>query len=276
MHIIGPEQAWQAVLSAARNEPPAGARPLAFPADGCWSATCPVSSAATGILNALAPVVCHAGRYVIAQLGQSLDGRIATASGHSHYITGVQSRQHLHRLRAVADAVVVGVGTVIADNPRLTVRHVAGPSPVRVVLDPHGRAPADRRVFTDGGPPTWHVVRPGAQAAAGALPMYLDERTGMDVPHQVLALLAAQGLQRILIEGGGVTVSRFIAAGCVDRLHLVVAPFVIGSGRAALQLPVVDTLDQALRPAWRCHALGEDRLYDLDFSGVPGSPNTST
>src|ERR1700693_139765 len=88
---------------------------------------------------------------IIAQMGQSLDGRIATPTGHSHYINGVAGRAHLHRLRALVDAVVVGVATVVADDPQLTVRLVHGPCPARVVLDPNGRSAADARVFAADG-----------------------------------------------------------------------------------------------------------------------------
>ena len=76
---------------------------------------------------------------VVGQCGQSIDARIATASGHSHYINGAEGLAHLHRLRALVDAVVVGVGTALADDPQLTVRRVAGPNPARVVIDPNGR-----------------------------------------------------------------------------------------------------------------------------------------
>ena len=84
---------------------------------------------------------------VVGQFGQSIDARIATASGHSHYINGPAGLAHLHRLRALVDAVVVGVGTAIADNPQLTVRRVAGPSPARVVIDPGGRLPRTARML---------------------------------------------------------------------------------------------------------------------------------
>ena len=80
---------------------------------------------------------------VVGQCGQSIDARIATASGHSHYINGAEGLAHLHRLRALVDAVVVGVGTALADDPQLTVRRVAGPNPARVVIDPNGRLAAD-------------------------------------------------------------------------------------------------------------------------------------
>ncbi len=84
---------------------------------------------------------------IVGQIGQSIDGRIATATGHSKYINGPAGLDHLHRLRSLVDAVVIGVGTAIADDPQLTVRRVAGPHPVRVVIDPNGRLPASARVF---------------------------------------------------------------------------------------------------------------------------------
>ena len=84
---------------------------------------------------------------IVGQIGQSLDGRVATESGHSKYINGPAGLVHLHRLRALVDAVVVGVGTAIADDPQLTVRRVSGPQPARVVIDPKGRLGADARMF---------------------------------------------------------------------------------------------------------------------------------
>src|SRR5436190_19787746 len=88
---------------------------------------------------------------VVGQIGQSIDGRIATVTGHAKYINGTAGLAHLHRLRALVDAVLVGIGTAVADNPQLTVRRVAGPSPARIVLDPKGRLPADARVLTADG-----------------------------------------------------------------------------------------------------------------------------
>ncbi|WP_420853213.1 RibD family protein, partial [Rhodoplanes elegans] len=103
---------------------------------------------------------------VIGQIGQSLDGRIATVGGRLEYINGAEGLAHLHRLRAVVDAVVVGVGTALCDDPRLTVRHVAGPDPARVVIDPHGRLDADARLLADDG--TRRIVVTSAAAPQGA------------------------------------------------------------------------------------------------------------
>ena len=88
---------------------------------------------------------------VVGQIGQSIDGRIATVTGHSKYINGPAGLAHLHRLRALVDAVLVGIGTAVADDPLLTVRRVAGPSPARVVLDPRGRLSPEAQVLADDG-----------------------------------------------------------------------------------------------------------------------------
>jgi riboflavin-specific deaminase-like protein len=206
---------------------------------------------------------------VIAQLGQSLDGRIATESGHSHYVTGQADIRRLHRLRALVDAVIVGAGTVAADNPRLTVRQVEGRNPVRVVLDPDSRLDPHRNVFSDGAAPTLVVRRaPNGDSApsikSGVL-MIPTSGGGEFEPGTVLESLRNEGYRRVLVEGGGITVSSFLRAGLVDRLHVTVAPLLIGSGRPALTLAPIATLDQALRPRCRHFHLGEDILFDLDL-----------
>jgi riboflavin-specific deaminase-like protein len=225
------------------------------------------------LLNRYLPLL--APQLVIGQLGQSLDGRIATTNGHSHYVTGPESLVHLHRLRALVDAVVVGAGTVLADDPQMTVRHCPGPNPLRVVLDPLRKLPLQRRLFCDGQAPTLVLAAvpapvpapapaPAANRAETALLSVADDGSGF-APAEVLSLLAARGAHRILVEGGGITVSRFLAAGALDWLHVVVAPMLIGSGRPGLSLPAIDHLDQALRPAHRRESLGEDVLYELQL-----------
>lgn len=197
------------------------------------------------------------GPLVVAQLGQTLDGRIATVSGHSHYVNGPEALDHLHRLRGLADAVVIGAGTAVDDDPSLTTRRVAGPNPVRVLLDPSGRVPADRRVFHDRAAPTLvsGSARPGADG--------LDLPAGDSSPRSILAALSARGLDVVLVEGGARTVSRFLEAGCIARLHLLVAPTLLGSGRPGIVLPAVATMDGALRFAARRYPLGDDTLFDL-------------
>jgi diaminohydroxyphosphoribosylaminopyrimidine deaminase/5-amino-6-(5-phosphoribosylamino)uracil reductase len=205
---------------------------------------------------------------VVGQLGQSLDGCIATRTGHSHYINGPAGLAHLHRLRALVDAVLVGVGTAVADDPQLTVRRVTGPNPARVVLDPRGRLPAQAKFFTADGPRRVIVTADAAPAAAppGVETVVLPRTGGRIEPAAILAALAGLGFRRVLIEGGAQTVSHFLIAGCLDRLHVVVAPVIIGGGRTGLTLPPIARADQALRAPTNVHRLGDEALFDCDLS----------
>jgi riboflavin-specific deaminase-like protein len=204
----------------------------------------------------------------VGQIGQSLDGRIATLSGHSHYINGPAGLAHLHRLRALVDTVVVGIGTAIADDPQLTVRRVAGPNPARVVLDPSGRLPAKARLLAADGARRLIVTATGVQPVvpAGVEIVALPQANAQIAPGAILAALAERGMRRVLIEGGADTVSRFLAAGCLDRLHVVVAPVILGSGRPGLALPPIERADQALRTPVRTHRLDNEILFDCDLS----------
>lgn len=242
--------------------------PLELAADGSWSSPCPVSAGAAELFDIYGPLCARPGPYVFAQLGQSLDGRIAAENGASCYINGPEGLTHLHRLRALADAIVVGAATATTDNPALTVRRVEGDQPARVVIDSRCRVPAGLNLFHDGAAETLLLhaddaprAAPG-QATALALPRG-PEGLAIDT---ILATLHERGYRRILIEGGGLTVSRFLQAGRLDRLHIAVAPRLLGSGRPALTLAPIDCLDDALQPAWRRFELGEDMLFDLDFA----------
>jgi riboflavin-specific deaminase-like protein len=205
---------------------------------------------------------------VVGQIGQSIDGRIATITGHSKYINGPAGLAHLHRLRALVDAVLVGIGTAVADDPQLTVRRVAGPSPARIVLDPRGRLPSDARVLSLDG------ARRLVITAAGVRPSFpkdveivgIPAFGGEIAPAAILAALVERGLRRILIEGGAHTVSRFIAAGCLDRLHVMVAPIMFGSGQTGVTLAPIARADQALRAPMRAHLIGDEVLLDCDLS----------
>ena len=207
------------------------------------------------------PLINARGRgFVIGQAGQSLDGRIATASGHSHYINGPAAIVHLHRLRALVDAVVVGVGTVVADDPRLTVRNIEGPQPARVVIDPNGRAPADAKCFANDG--VRRVVLCRAAGKADAEYVLLSDFT----PRAILGALRKRGLARVLVEGGAATLSHFLDGRVLDRLHVMIAPMIIGSGKPGLMLPEIATLKDALRPATATYLLpGGDVLFDCDL-----------
>ena len=205
---------------------------------------------------------------VVGQLGQTMDGRIATVTGQSKYINGRPGLTHLHQLRALLDAVVVGVGTAIADDPQLNVRLVSGKNPARVVIDPKGKLNPHARVWLEDGARRLWVVSEGVKtnAPTGVEMVALPALDGRIAPLDILKCLHQRGLNRVLIEGGAETVSRFLQAGCLDRLHLIVAPILMGSGRASLNLPAIEHMDQALRLNVLTHLLGNEILFDCDLT----------
>ncbi len=200
---------------------------------------------------------------VVGQLGQSLDGRIATASGHSHYVNGPEAITFLHHLRANVDAVLVGAGTALADDPQLTVRCCAGPNPARVLVDRRRRSGPGLRMLR-GGDDAGRLVfgapladdPPGVEHVA-------PEGDGPLDPAAILKALSDRGWRRVLIEGGAATVSAFLAAGALSRLCVAVAPLIIGGGPKGIALPPVDRLDSALRPETQAFILpAGDVVFD--------------
>jgi riboflavin-specific deaminase-like protein len=234
--------------------------------------------AAAGLLDLYLPVSSATAQcpITVAHLGQSLDGFIATPSGESTFVTGPENILHLHRLRALCDAVVVGAGTVSTDNPRLTTRLVTGTNPTRVVLDPACRLSAAFTIFSDQQARTLRVCAAGKGAAAfeGSDEERLEVSTrGARLNlSELMQALRARGYHRVLVEGGGVTVSSFLEAGLVDRLHIAIAPVLIGAGRPALRLPPQSRLQDCLRMRHRVHRSGEDILFDCDLRAPPEQP----
>lgn len=210
---------------------------------------------------------------VFAHLGQSLDGFIATESGESHYVTGAENILHLHRLRALCDAIVVGAGTVAADDPRLTTRLVAGANPLRVVIDPQRRLAADHHVFADGAASTLLVCTAQAGSATAT---HLGDAEVLPLPsaageldlRALVAELRRRGCRSIFVEGGGATVSGFLQQGMLDRLQVTVAPLFIGEGRRGLRLPPADSLGACARPPARIFRMGTDVLFDCDLRAL--------
>jgi riboflavin-specific deaminase-like protein len=248
----GEERAWAALLAARRGAP------LDRPDD--------LDQPARQLFELYAPYVAiPAGRpFAVAHLAQSLDGRIATVGGASRWISGDADLLHCHRMRALADAVVVGAETVRRDDPQLTVRHCTGPNPVRVVLDPRLSLCGGRQMLREAPEPCLVVAAAETPAAdpPGVEVLRLPSRDGELDPHAIRAALARRGLAFLYIEGGGRTVSRFLAAHALDRLQLVVSPVILGSGRPSLALPEIGSVEAGLRPRTRRFALGEDVLFE--------------
>jgi diaminohydroxyphosphoribosylaminopyrimidine deaminase/5-amino-6-(5-phosphoribosylamino)uracil reductase len=206
---------------------------------------------------------------VVAHVGQSLDGQIATSTGASCFITGPQDLAHTHRLRALFDVVLVGRATVDCDDPRLTTRLVSGENATRVVLDPSLRGFVERKVFRDGAAPTLlyclQGTRNGARDCGLAEVVEVAAPGSVLPPAAILEDLRQRGLRRVFVEGGGVTISHFLQAGVLRRLHVTISPMFLGQGRPGLVLAKIDGLDQALRPRVRRFPLGDDMLFDCEI-----------
>jgi riboflavin-specific deaminase-like protein len=238
-----------------------------------WEALVGAADPRRALLDLYLPIASATPRrpMVVGHLGQSLDGFIATHSGDSQFVTGPENILHLHRMRALCDAVVVGAGTVAADNPQLTTRHVVGPSPLRVVFDPGRRLAADFRIFHDDTATTIYACAESL-VAAGETRVGQAELIGLPATTDGVALgslvqvLRERGCHRLFVEGGGVTVSTFLEAGLLHRLHVAIAPLLIGDGRPAIRLTARPVLRDCRRPSYRVFRMGGDVLFDCDLT----------
>jgi 5-amino-6-(5-phosphoribosylamino)uracil reductase/diaminohydroxyphosphoribosylaminopyrimidine deaminase/5-amino-6-(5-phosphoribosylamino)uracil reductase len=211
---------------------------------------------------------------VTVHFAQTLDGRIATRAGDSQWIGSDESLRLAHGLRAEHQAVLVGIGTVLADDPRLTVRHVAGPSPVRVVADGHLRIPLDARVLADRAAPTIiltsesaSVERIAAIQDRGAEVMTVATGTNDWIDVGALLLqLGRRGLSSILVEGGARLITSVMQSRVADRLVVCIAPRICGTGIEAIGDLGIERLAQTISfKRSRFYSLGPDVIFDGSF-----------
>lgn len=208
---------------------------------------------------------------------QSIDGRIATATGESRWISGSGTLRLAQRLRGTHEAILVGIGTVLRDDPELTCRLRGRPSPVRIILDSHLRLPPECAVArTAGRVPTLVLSGPGAGEQArrnlearhvrvAALP--LDDSGRIAVP-EVLKYLRSQGFRSLFVEGGGQVITSFLRARRVHRLLVVTAPLLIGAGIDAVGDLGVRGLADALHPRRvRVRRIGADMVWECELDG---------
>jgi len=207
--------------------------------------------------------------YVVIKYAQTLDGRIATSSGDSRWISGEEERRVSHALRASCDAVVVGVGTVLHDDPQLTVRMVPGASPIRVVLDSTLRIPDSALVLADDAATT--IVTTDRSSAGRrddlrrrGISIVVVPGVELDV---ALNVLRHQGIRSALVEGGASVITSFLSRNLADRLVIGVAPRVFGSGTNAVKDLGVEEVSKSLRIERRAvHLAGEDVLIAGDVA----------
>jgi riboflavin-specific deaminase-like protein len=219
---------------------------------------------------------------VTLHFAQSLDGRIATRARSGCWMSGPLATRFAHELRAASNAVVVGSGTALADDPLLTVRHVEGAQPLRVLLDARARVPPRVRLFTDRTSPTIHATcipdRPASTAAHVERWNLPRSPTGEGVDlAALLARLAQRGARTVLVEGGGRVLTSFLRARLVDRIIITVTPLVLGSGVDAIGDLDVERIEQALRfSTERVFRLGDDVMIELTPQRDSGADATSS
>ena len=229
----------------------------------------------------------HGRPWVTLKWAQSLDGRIATSTGHSQWISSEASRRIAHRLRATHDAVLVGIETVLRDDPQLTVRHVRGRDPLRVVLDSRLRVPLHARVLerssSDHG--VWVATRgSGSLTKVSALeasgirvvqcPRGPDN--GVDLAY-LLGELGRSGISSLLVEGGGTVHTAFLRSGTARRLVCFVGPMLLGKGVDAVGALGISSVHEALRFAsWRVRRVGGDMVVDALLAPRPGASAEAT
>ncbi|MFT3974023.1 MAG: RibD family protein [Amaricoccus sp.] len=240
---------WAAALALREGSAPGPAPDWTAEEQAAWALYAPIAARPEGT-------------GLFAQVGQSLDGRIATPSGDATEVSGAGGLRHLHRCRALADAVVVGVRTALQDDPRLTVRLVPGPSPARVVIDPRGRLPDGAKALLDASVRRVVIQACERRRAPGVEVVRLPAPDGWIAPHDIAVALGDLGFGRVLVEGGCVTIQRFLDAGLLSRLHVAVAPLIIGDGPSGLRMAPVARLRDALRPETHVYGLDTDVVFD--------------
>jgi diaminohydroxyphosphoribosylaminopyrimidine deaminase / 5-amino-6-(5-phosphoribosylamino)uracil reductase len=228
------------------------------------------------LLDGFACLVRHGRPFVVLKLAATLDGRIATRTGHSRWITGEEARREVHRLRDRCDAILVGSGTVTADNPALTCRIPRGRDPLRVVLSGSLAFPADAQVVTapasDSGPTALvattrraPAVRAEALRAKGAEVIRLESARGRVRIPALLEELGRRGILTVLVEGGSEVAAQFLDGGHVDRLLWFVAPKIVGGAQAVPAVAgrgVARMSDALVLEDLVVRRLGRDLLFD--------------
>jgi diaminohydroxyphosphoribosylaminopyrimidine deaminase/5-amino-6-(5-phosphoribosylamino)uracil reductase len=214
---------------------------------------------------------------VTVKFAQTLDGRIATSTGNSQWISSPASQRLAHKLRTYYDAIMVGIGTILVDNPQLTVRLVKGRNPTRVVMDSKLSIPLEAKVLTQQeSAPTIIATTSGAnneklsalrQMGIEVLVIRKDEKGEVD-PGHLLEMLGQRGISSVLVEGGAETITSLLRLNLVDRLVAIVAPKLMGKGIEAVgELDITD-VSQTLKLTFsKVRRVGEDLVIEARVEG---------
>ncbi|MFQ6114034.1 MAG: bifunctional diaminohydroxyphosphoribosylaminopyrimidine deaminase/5-amino-6-(5-phosphoribosylamino)uracil reductase RibD, partial [bacterium] len=204
------------------------------------------------------------------KIAQTLDGKIATNAGNSQWITSEQARRYVHKMRSQHDAVLVGIGTVLSDDPNLTVRLVKGVNPKRVVLDSNLRIPLNARLLS--GPlayktiiattlsASWEKIKSIEERGATVWVIESNSEGRIDLA-TLLKKLGQEGIASVLVEGGSQVFSAFLKARLVDKIAVFIAPKILGDGLSAIQHLEIENLDHSINLVdFRKQQIGDDVL----------------
>ena len=212
------------------------------------------------ILNILVPILRKNKKLVIAQIGQSIDGRIALNNGNSHYINNPKSIIYLHCLRSISDAIIVGSNTIKKDDPLLTTRKIKGTNPKRIIIDGSLSLNNKYKIFNDGNENIIFTKSNKNIRLNNSTIIRLKEK---NFTKNFITQIKKLKYKNILVEGGSKTISELINNKYIDILQFMIAPILIGSGINSLNLKEISNLNKAIRPKHNFNELENEIIVNL-------------
>ena len=212
------------------------------------------------ILNILMPILRKNKKLVIAQIGQSIDGRIALNNGNSHYINNPKSIIYLHCLRSISDAIIVGSNTIKKDDPLLTTRKIKGTNPKRIIIDGSLSLNNKYKIFNDGNENIIFTKSNKNIRLNNSTIIRLKEK---NFTKNFITQIKKLKYKNILVEGGSKTISELINNKYIDILQFMIAPILIGSGINSLNLKEISNLNKAIRPKHNFNELENEIIVNL-------------
>ena len=212
------------------------------------------------ILNILLPILRKNKKLVIAQIGQSIDGRIALNNGNSHYINNPKSIIYLHCLRSISDAIIVGSNTIKKDDPLLTTRKIKGTNPKRIIIDGSLSLNNKYKIFNDGNENIIFTKSNKKIRLKNSTIIRLKEK---NFTKNLITQIKKLKYKNILVEGGSKTISELINNKYIDILQFMIAPILIGSGINSLNLKEISNLNKAIRPKHNFNELENEIIVNL-------------
>ena len=209
------------------------------------------------------PLLLKNNSNLIGQIGQSIDGKIALNNGKSHYINEKESIIYLHCLRSISDGVLVGVNTIIKDNPLLTTRKIKGQNPTRLIIDPSLKLTNKYKIFKDNNK---NIIFTNSSKRKKLYNTIIVKFPKKNFTLNICKYLKKTSLKTILIEGGPTTLSHFIELKLLNYMQFIISPTIIGSGIDSLKLKPITNLKNAIRKKNTISKLGKEIIVTLDFN----------